>query len=121
LSNFSKNIAPFVKEELLKAERALQSGDSSASFAHLENAHILGQESTYWHVKVHFQMMLWGVRQKDSHEITGQIIRLIGAALLTLIKGVPIGNTGGSNVSPVKPMPIKKEHAAIIAKAKEIA
>jgi len=121
LSSFSKNIAPFIKEELLKAERALQSGDAAAAFAHLENAHILGQESTYWHVKVHFRMMLWGVRQKKFHEIMGQVIRLIGAALLTVIKGVPIGNTGGSNVSPVKPMPIKKEHAAIIAKAKEIA
>jgi len=121
LSRFSKNIAPYVKDELLKAERALQSGDASASFTHLENAHILGQESTYWHVKVHFQMMLWGVRKRDFHEIIGQVIRLIGAALLTVIKGVPIGNTGGSNVSLVKPMPIKKEHAEIIAKAKDTA
>ena len=116
---FSENVAPFVKEELLKAKRAQQLGDASKAFTHLENAHVIGQESTYWHVKVHFQMMLWGVRQKNIHEILGQVIRIIGAALLTAVKGVPVGNTGGSNVSPVKPMPIKKEHAEIIAKAKE--
>jgi len=38
---------------------------------------------------------------------------------LTAIALIPSGNTGGSNVSPVKVMPIKKEHAEIIAKAKE--
>jgi len=89
------------------------------AFTHLENAHVIGQESTYWHVRVHFLMMLWGIEQKDISEIFGQVIRIIGAAAFTAVRGVPVGNTGGSNVSPIKAMPIKSEHAEIIAKAKE--
>ena len=61
---------------------------------------------------------MWGVRQGDTKEIFGQIIRVIAAALLTAIKGVPIGNTGGSNVNPIKKMTLKPEHAEIISKAK---
>jgi len=64
-------------------------------------------------------MMLWGIRQANVGETFGQLLRIIGAALLTAIKGVPVGNTGGSNVSPLKVMPIKPEHAELIAKAKE--
>jgi len=119
VSKFSKNIAPYVIGEIDKASKAESSGNAFLAFTHLENAHVLGQASTYWHVKVHYLMMLWGIKHRDVREIMGQIIRVIGAALLTAIKGVPVGNTGGSNVSPVKPMPIKKEHAEIIAKAKE--
>jgi len=119
VSNFAKNIAPYVEDELFKSKDAEASGNHSKAFNHLENAHILGQESTCWHVKVHFQMLLWGIRHKDYKEVFGQVIRVIGAAALTAIKGVPIGNTGGSNVSPVKVMPIKPEHAEIIAKVKE--
>jgi hypothetical protein len=119
LSSFAKAISPYVKSELLKYKQALVSGDSSAAFTHLENAHILGQESTYWHVKVHCLMLHWGIKKRDFNEIFGQVIRIIGAAALTAIKGVPTGNTGGSNVSPIAPMPIKPEHAEIISKAKE--
>ena len=117
--DFAGNIAPFVNEEFRKSEQAEKSGDAATAFSHLENAHVLGQESTFLHIKVHYLMLLWGARHKDIREVAGQIIRLIGAAALTKVKGVPIGNTGGSNVSAIKPMPIKQEHAEIIAKAKE--
>lgn len=118
MSSFCKQITPYVNEELAKAKLAEQDGDAAKAFTHLENAHVLGQEATLIHVKVHYLMLVWGIKQKSLKEVIGQIIRLIGAAALTRIKGVPIGNTGGSNVSAVKPMPIKKEHAEIIAKAK---
>jgi hypothetical protein len=119
MSIFSKNIAPYVNEEILKATQIQSSGDYSSAFAYLENAHVLGQESTYWHVKVHYLMMLWGIKQNNIKEVLGQVFRIIGAALFTAVKGVPVGNTGGSNVSPIKVMPIKPEYAAIISKAKE--
>ncbi|WP_372750379.1 DUF3703 domain-containing protein [Litorivivens sp.] len=118
MQRFSKAIAPYVEAELERAREAESHGDAAKAFQHLENAHVLGQESTGWHVKVHWLMFLWGVRQGDSKEIVGQIIRIIGAAALTAIKGVPIGNTGGSNISPVKSLPIKPELEAIIAKVK---
>lgn len=118
MSAFAKNIAPFVAEELRRSRQAQQLGDYATAFVHLENAHVLGQASTYWHVRVHLHMMLWGIRRKDVKEIFGQVIRVIGAAVLTAMRGVPEGNTGGSNVSPEKAMSITPEHAEIIASAK---
>ena len=120
MPTFSKTIAPYVNNELLKANQAQKLGDHDLAFSHLENAHVLGQESTYWHVKVHCLMMLWAIKQKNLNEAIGQVIRIAGAALLTAIKGVPSGNTGGSNVSPLKVMPIKPELAAIITHVKNI-
>ncbi len=118
MERFSKAIAPYVEAELERAREAESRGDAAKAFQHLENAHVLGQESTGWHVMVHWLMFRWGVRHRDGKEIVGQIVRIIGAAALTAIKSVPIGNTGGSNVSPVKPLPIKPELEAIIARAK---
>ena len=119
MSNFRINITPYVESELAKAHTDYKAGNYAQAFIHLENAHVLGQESTYWHIKVHYLMMLWGIKQKNAKEILGQIIRIIGATLLTAIKGVPAGNTGGSNVSPIKVMPISPEHTNIIAMAKQ--
>lgn len=118
MARLSKAIAPFIELELERARQAEALGDEVTGFRHLENAHVLGQASTRWHVKVHWLMFRWGLRQRDHREVVGQIIRIIGAAALTGIKGVPMGNTGGSNVSPVKPLPIKPELEVIIAKAK---
>lgn len=42
---FTKRVAAYVEFELENA------------FTHLERAHVLGQESTYWHVKVHVLML----------------------------------------------------------------
>ncbi len=118
MTRFSRAIRPYVLAELDKAKQAADNRDASGAFRHLENAHVLGQESTYWHVVVHWLMLIWGIRQRNGREVVGQLIRIVGAAALTAIKGVPIGNTGGSNVSPIKPLPVSSEHAAIIAEAK---
>jgi hypothetical protein len=46
------------------------------------------------------------------------LFRLIGAATKTFVGMVPTGNTGGTNVSPVQPMPVDPELAAIIERAR---
>ena len=109
---------PFVEAELELACEARFLGDHIIEFSHLENAHVIGQESTYWHVKVHWLMLLWAIRNSKHKEVLGQIFRLVGAATKTVFGLVPQGNTGGANVSPFKVMPIKPEHAEIIRNAK---
>lgn len=89
----------------------------AASFHRLERAHVLSQTSTWDHVRVHWHMLLWGLRQHDRREIAGQLLRIVGAATKTAFGLVPIGNTGGANVSPVKPMPVPHDLAAILAGA----
>ena len=118
ISRFSKNIASEVQSEIALANELETEGKLSESFHHLENAHVLGQESTWWHVKVHVLMLLWAIRQRDTKECMGQIVRIFGAATKTAIGLVPAGNTGGSNISPFKKLPISPKHQAAIFKAK---
>ena len=42
---------------------------------------------------------------RSRQEIVGQVTRIVAALVITRI-WVPVGNTGGSNVSATKPMPI---------------
>jgi|TARA_B110000238_G_C15943047_1_gene359843 hypothetical protein len=63
-------------------------------------------------------MLLWALRNLKLKEIFGQTFRIISAATKTFFGLVPQGNTGGTNVSPFKVMPIKPEHQLIIDNAK---
>ena len=111
---YAERIRPYVDAELEAASRAEANGDLSRSFRHLERAHVLGQQSTVQHVRVHWRMLRWGWRQGEAREVIGQVTRIVGAATKTAFGMVPTGNTGGANVSPVKPMPVPADLAAII-------
>lgn len=118
MSAFSRNIRPFVDAELHAARELFGQGRADDAFRHLERAHVLGQASTWQHVRVHFRMLAWGLRQRHGREIAGQLLRIAGAATLTAIGRVPEGNTGGANVSPMRPMPIPDELAELIRQAR---
>lgn len=113
--SFGKRIRPYVSAELESAAQAEKRNDHRLAFSHLERAHVLGQASTREHVRVHWQMLLWGIRHRAAHEVFGQIIRIVGAATKTAFGLVPVGNTGGSNVSAIKPLPIPADLAAVLA------
>lgn len=115
---FTQKIASYVNAELFKAKHANSAGDSQLEFAYLERAHVLGQESTFWHVKVHLLMLAWALRNISARELIGQIVCTLGALIVTPLGFVPLGNTGGSNVSPFEKMAIDPELAALIKKAK---
>lgn len=102
----------------VRAELELAQGAETPaiSFRHLERAHILSQYSTRDHVRVHLAMLRWARAQRDLREMIGQIVRIIGAATKTAFGLVPVGNTGGANVSLVRPMPVPEDLAAIIAR-----
>lgn len=110
------SLSQFVERELAlgKAET-----DSARQFRYLERAHILSQYSTRDHVRVHAAMLRWGAAQKDWHEMLGQGLRIIGAATKTALGWIPVGNTGGANVSPVKCMPLPTDLAEIIARHRD--
>ncbi|MDD7913438.1 DUF3703 domain-containing protein [Polaribacter ponticola] len=94
--------------QLKLGKKALKLHNFEASFYHLENAHILGQKHLIRHTISHYWMLIYAMKSKKSKEIIGQVIRIIASLLFTLI-WVPKGNTGGTNVSPIKKMPIRKE------------
>ena len=113
MSRFAENIRPYVDAELRAADL-----DTAREFVHLERAHVLGQASTREHVRVHWHMLRWAWRHRDAREFAGQLLRIVGAATKTFIGLVPAGNTGGANVSAVRPMPVDPELAAIIDRAR---
>jgi hypothetical protein len=114
---FARRIRPYVNTELAAARACERNGNIALSFARLERAHVLGQASTLEHVRVHMRMLLWSVRHRRVAELAGQLMRIIGAAILTAPGVVPEGNTGGVNVSPWRQMTVPADLAARIAAA----
>ena len=99
--------------EMSNGRNARAQGDLVAAFAHFERAHILGQCFTLPHVRAHLAMLAIGWQQRDSAEVRGQIVRIVAAALFTRI-WIPVGNTGGANVSALKPMPLPPDLRALV-------
>lgn len=118
MSTFAESIHPYVIKELECARWAERCGDPDLAFHHLERAHVLGQSSTREHVRAHWAMFLWGVRRRQLREVTGQVLRIVGAATKTVFSLVPSGNTGGTNVSPFRRLPIAPELQTIINEAR---
>jgi hypothetical protein len=87
--------------------------DLDKAFRHLERAHILGQSLTFAHAKAHWWMLKVGWKRRDPAEVRGQLVRIIAALIFSRI-WVPLGNTGGANVHPLKPMPIPDEFQALL-------
>jgi len=84
------------------------------SFAHLERALILGQRYFLPHMQVHLYMLRIGWARRDGKEVLGQITRLLLTPLGHLAGRLPLGNTGGANVSAFQPMPIAPELDALL-------
>src|SRR4051812_9911036 len=101
--------------QLATADDFAARGEAQQCFAYLERAHILAQHATCQHVRVHWRMLRWAMRQRDVREGLGQLVRIVGAACKTPMGLVPRGNTGGANVSPFRPMPIPADLAALLA------
>ena len=115
---FRENIRPAIEHELAQAEDCEAQGEPEQAFRHLERAHVLGQQDTYWHVRVHQEMLRLGSKMGDAREVAGQVLRIAGAATKTPLGIYPTGNTGGANISPIQPLPIPEDLQIIIDNAK---
>ena len=106
-----------IEAEIARAAELSGAGDEESAFRHLERAHVLGQASTYQHTRVHWLMLKHGIKTGDARETAGQVLRIAGAATKTPLGIYPKGNTGGANVSPIKPMPLPDDLAKILREA----
>ncbi|MCL1057586.1 DUF3703 domain-containing protein [Shewanella gelidimarina] len=91
--------------EMDEAINLYKKNELDSAFYHLERAHILGQSYVLPHAKSHWWMLKVGLRKRNTKEVLGQVTRMIASILFTKV-WVPLGNTGGTNVNPLKPMPI---------------
>lgn len=97
--------------EWSQARSHLAAGRFDLSFHHLERAHILGQLRFADHVVTHLWMLRLALARADGREARGQVLRLVATVPGHLFGWIPIGNTGGANVSALKPMPIPADLA----------
>jgi hypothetical protein len=113
-----KGLIPYYHKELETYREKMSSGYFKEAWRYLERAHILGQPYPYQHSEVHWMMLKFGIEIKSTKEIFGQIPRLFVGGVKSFVSFVPVGNTGGADVHPLKSMPIEKDIQAIIEKAK---
>jgi hypothetical protein len=59
-------------------------------------------------------MLQFGIKIKSTKEILGQIPRLIFGGVKSFVGHIPIGNTGGANITPLKPMEIPNDIQQIL-------
>ncbi|MEP4165396.1 DUF3703 domain-containing protein [Maricaulis sp.] len=101
-------------EEMGNARAAYAARDDEVALCHFERAHILSQRYFAAHWVTHWWMLKLGIRRADRREIHGQMLRLI-AVIPGYISGwVPKGNTGGADVSAIKPMPVPEDLEALL-------
>jgi len=113
-------LKPFYTDELVKASSLLKEGKLQECWRHYERAHILGQRYPLAHSYVHWQMLKFGFRIKNTKEVLGQITRLVFGGIKSFVGHIPVGNTGGANVPALKPMEVPEDLAEIINYTKTI-
>lgn len=104
------------REEMSRGRKLFAAGNLNGAFAAFERAHILGQCYVIPHTASHWWMLRIAWRRRDAFEMRGQVVRMIGSLIISRI-WVPIGNTGGANVSPFQPMPIAEDLARVLQAA----
>ena len=103
------------ESEIVQARAFMSRGELLVAVEHLERAHVIGQSDVIPHVLSHWLMLVIAVRQFQFLAAWGQLVRIVFGALGSAVGVVPIGNTGGSDVSMFKRMPIEPELQDIIA------
>ena len=97
------------KEEMDLAKARYAARQWAETIHHLERAHIVGQRCFWSHLFTHLWMLRVAYARQDRPEVMGQITRILAVPLGYVFGWVPVGNTGGANVSPIRPMPIPQD------------
>ena len=107
-------LIPFYLKELEAVKDNLQQDNLQNAWHHLERAHIIAQKYPCEHTFVHWKMLQFGIKIKSTKEVVGQIPRLLVGGVKSFVDYIPIGNTGGAKVPPVKKMEIPEDIKEIL-------
>ncbi|MEO8102957.1 MAG: DUF3703 domain-containing protein [Betaproteobacteria bacterium] len=100
--------------EITQAKALVGQGDLVSGFAHLERAHVIGQAHVVPHVISHWLMLNVEIARRRPVAALGQIVRIVLGGLGSAVGKVPTGNTGGSDISMFKRLPIAPELQGVI-------
>lgn len=114
---FPKSLQKSFNLELSCYADSFEAGNLSVAWRHLERAHIIGQAYPVPHTQVHWLMLKFGFSIKSKREIFGQIPRLLVGGVKSFVGVIPVGNTGGANVPPLRPMKIPNDLQEILNEA----
>lgn len=92
--------------EMAAAQNRYDRGQFDQAYKHLEVAHVLGQRYVVPHIVTHWGMLQIGLKRRSPNEVIGQGVRIVLGAIGSAVGVVPIGNTGGTNISMFKRLPI---------------
>ena len=112
-----KELVPYFDKELEDYKIHFKAGQLQRAWRHLERAHIIGQAYPFHHSYVHWKMLLFGIHIKDTREVIGQIPRLLIGGVKSFVGKIPVGNTGGADVPPLKPLPISEDLLEVFKKS----
>lgn len=102
------------EDEVNLAKLLISRGELDAAFAHVERAHVIGQAFVFLHARAHWLMFKVEIQRRRAAAALGQVVRIVLGSLGSAVGVVPVGNTGGSDISMFKRMPIEPELQAII-------
>lgn len=108
-----------VAREMIAFRDARSVRNTDEAWRALERAHILSQPYLALHLTNHWEMLTFAIFERDTREIVGQIMRLALAPFGSLTGRIPIGNTGRSNVSAFRPMPVPDDLRSFIENVAE--
>ena len=115
---FPQVLQTYYEQELEEFRLRLKSSEYQVAWRHLERAHIIGQAYPVQHSYVHWLMLKFGFRIKNFKEVLGQIPRLLVGGVKSFVGKIPVGNTGGANVPPLRSMEIPEDLKQILMKVK---
>lgn len=101
-----------VERELAHFQTYRGDGEVQAAWRALERAHIVSQGAFVLHAQAHTLMLLYAIERRDFRETLGQLFRLALVPVGHAFQRLPVGNTGRSDVSAFKPMPLPDDLAA---------
>ncbi len=104
------------EREMAEARRCWLAGRFDLAFAHLERAHVLGQRHVVPHGRSHWWMLRVGVARRRPGEVAGQFARIVIGTVGSAIGIVPVGNTGGTDVSMFARRPIPSDLAELLGR-----
>lgn len=92
--------------EMAAAQDHFKMGRLDQAVYHVEIAHVLGQRYIVPHTRTHWILLKIGFKRRSPGECIGQILRIMIGIIGSAIGIVPVGNTGGANVSMFRRLPI---------------
>lgn len=101
-------------QEIAFGGEFIAAGDLDHAFRHLERAHVIGQAFVGAHAKAHWLMFTLEIRRRRVAAAFGQAVRIVLGVVGSAVGVVPVGNTGGTDISMFKRLPIAPELQKII-------